>query len=142
MFRSHPEVSITKQSQPGPSSSLADLADVAASQQRIAQRPSEPRFDHRARGEPRHPAQEDLERQRAMVMSFNQMSEAEQRQYINALTAGGYRTGTTENSMSASTLIEAIITHQINRNTGAPGQPPSRHSPQAGGVEEESRVLE
>merc|ERR1719412_1484614 len=105
MFRSHPEVSITKQSQPGPSSSLADLADVAASQQRIAQRPSEPRFDPRARGEPglgggRHPAQEDLERQRAMVMSFNQMSEAEQRQYLNALTAGSYRAaGTTEQNM-------------------------------------------
>ena len=137
MFRSHPEVSITKQSQPGPSSSLADLADVAASQQRIAQRPSEPRFDPRARGEPglgsaRHPAQEDLERQRAMVMSFNQMSEAEQRQYINAWTAGGYRAGTTDQNMTASNLIEAIITHQINRNTGAPGQPPSRHSPQAG----------
>ena len=143
MFRSHPEVSITKQSQPGPSSSLADLADVAASQQRIAQRPPEPRFDPRARGEPglvgpRHPAQEDLERQRAMVMSFNQMSEAEQRQYINALTAGGYRTGTTDNNMTASTLIEAIITHQINRNTGAPGQPPSRHSPQAGPEGKES----
>ena len=139
MFRSHPEVSITKQSQPGPSSSLADLADVAASQQRIAQRPSEPRFDPRAaRGEPRHPGQEDIERQRAMVMSFNQMSEAEQRQYINALTAGGYRPGSAENNMTASTLIEAIITHQINRNTGAPGQPASRHSPQAGGDGKES----
>ena len=40
--------------------------------------------------------------------------------------------------MTASTLIEAIITHQINRNTGAPGQPPSRHSPQAGGDGKES----
>jgi len=153
MFRSHPEVSITKQSQPGPSSSLADLADVAASQQRIAQRAPEPRFDPRARGEPGlggprhpghpgHPGQEDLERQRAMVMSFNQMSEAEQRQYINALTAGGYRAGTTDQNMTASNLIEAIITHQINRNTGAPGQPPSRHSPQAGpeGKESPSKI--
>lgn len=131
MFRSHPEVSITKQSQPGPSNSgLAELADVAASQQRIGGQ----RFvDPRGRGEGStrpHPA-EEMERQRAMLMSINQMSEAEQRQYINALTGGGYRPGSNENNLTASTLIEAIITHQINK--GGPGQSTSRHaaSPQA-----------
>ena len=72
-----------------------------------------------------------------MVMSFNQMSEAEQRQYINALTGGGYRPGNSE-SLTASTLIEAIITHQINK--GTPGQSSSRHaaSPQANNDGKES----
>ena len=138
MFQGRPEVSITKQSHPvpGTSASLADLADLASQRPPLAQRPPDlTRFDPRRGGpeaSPRHlqGAADEIERQRAMVMSFNQMSEAEQRQYINALTGGGYRGASNETSLTASTLIEAIITHQISKNTGAPGQPPSRHSPQ------------
>jgi len=63
---------------------------------------------------------------------LSSMSEAEKLAYYNSLTSGHLR-NTPDGNMTASLLIEAIITHQINKNT-TPGQPPelARHSPQSG----------
>jgi len=158
----HPEVSITKQSAAGPSreypnSGLAALADVAESQQRISEARGEPRasaasrsepvrslpgldprFDPRAvRAEPgrssgRESSREQEERERqqqqhAMMMKLSTMSEPEKARYLSAMAG----TRNTE-QMTASNLIDIIITHQINKNTvGPPAAQNSRHSPQA-----------
>jgi len=174
----HPEVSITKQppanSREYQNSSLSDLAEVAASQQRITERDHrqnslnaasraetsssrgpvampmmDPRaYDPRVRadmekrtaelGPPRAPSRdsqrgEQEERQRqhqAMMMKLNNMSESEKQQYLSAIS-GGMRPGNME-QMTASHLIDLIITHQINKNTvGGGSQPNPRRSPQA-----------
>eukprot|EP00092_Neocalanus_flemingeri_P085463 GFUD01107555.1.p1 GENE.GFUD01107555.1~~GFUD01107555.1.p1 ORF type:complete len:1977 (-),score=508.72 GFUD01107555.1:283-6213(-) len=182
----HPEVSITKQPSAGTreyqNTSLSDLAEVAASQQRITdgrdhrQNPPnaasradagpsrgpaavpmmDPRvYDPRVRadmekqsaqlGPPRVPSrergqiseQEERERQhRNMMMKFNQMSDSEKQQYLTAMT--GVTRGNSD-QMTASHLIDLIITHQINKNTVAgPGQQNPRRSPQAVGDGKES----
>jgi len=173
----HPEVSITKQPSAGSreyqNSSLSDLAEVAASQQRItdgrvdhrqipasraeaassrgpvAMSMMDPRaYDPRARadmekrsaelGPPRVPSrdsqrseQDDRERQhRAMMMKLNQMSESEKQQYLSAISGGLTRNS---EQMTASHLIDLIITHQINKNTVGGGPQNPRRSPQAVG---------
>jgi len=177
----HPEVSITKQPSGGnrefqQNSSLSDLADVAASQQRItdgrdprqnphpavsrADIPSsrgpttmpmmDPRaYDPRVRtdldkrsaelGPPRVPSREsqrseqDDRHRQAMIMKINQMSESEKQQYLTAMS-GSLTRGGDSGQMTASHLIDLIITHQINKNTvGAGGQQNPRRSPQAVG---------
>lgn len=171
----HPEVSITKQPSAGSreyqNTSLSDLAEVAAVQQRItdgrdhrqnavsrAETTSSrvpitmPMMDPRAYdprradmekrsaelGPPRAPSRdsqrseaEERERHhRNMVMKLNQMSDSEKQQYLAAISGGATRS----DQMTASHLIDLIITHQINKNTVGPpgaGPPNPRRSPQA-----------
>ena len=166
----HPEVIITKQPQPHappPTSRPADynlavLAEEAANQKRIAAVSSraaadqqinsrnllEARQQYDARpkaaeaGRPGPGPPTPSEDQKQVMSRLNQMSESEKIQYYNALTQGSLR-NTPDGNMTASLLIEAIITHQINKNTSGtvPG-PGSRHSPQAlnDGKESPSKV--
>jgi len=65
-----------------------------------------------------------------MMKQLNQMSDSEKQQYLAAISGGAAR----GDQMTASHLIDLIITHQINKNTvGPPGvsQPNPRRSPQA-----------
>ena len=145
-----PPVSLVRPSYSDP---LSVLADEAANQKRIqasvaaaTTRTAEPLplpLNSRSLMDPRHleaarhrpevmvprPGPSTPSDQEQVMSKLNQMSETEKVQYLNALKSGQF--GNTEHGMTASLLIEAIITHQINKGTGSTPGPGSRHSPQA-----------
>lgn len=83
-----------------------------------------------SRDSQRGEAEERERHHRTMMMKLNQMSDSEKQAYLAAISGGAAR----GDQMTASHLIDLIITHQINKNTvGPPGasQPNPRRSPQA-----------
>jgi len=162
IFPRHPDVIIEKQARapaPAPPSSrgpvdhhhaLAGLAEAAAKRDRI---PDGARPDHRlidarnyeGRSKPdtSRPGPPGLptpanEQEKILMNKFGQMSEEEKRAFLTGFSQLGASSDSRD--VSASSLIEAIITHQINKNTG---QPVSLHSPHGGvqdGKESPSKV--
>merc|ERR1719339_377559 len=78
-----------------------------------------------SRDSQRNEAEERERHHRNMVMKLNQMSDSEKQQYLAAISGGVTRS----DQMTASHLIDLIITHQINKNTvGPPGAGPPNPS--------------
>ena len=143
----HPDVVITKQTQPPPRpeyGGLAELADLASNQRKMsaaaaAVSRADPHvinsrtlldakaYDARPkpdqmRGPPQPPVLGLSKEQEQFMSQLQKMSEHEKAAYLQS----------NKNNLNASLLIEAIITHQINKNTSGTTGPvpgPSRHSP-------------